>query len=437
MNGDPKSFCPEILAESLASLPEPFAHVVALSGGGDSTALLLALHELRLDVPLRAIHVCHRLHPDAFAWADRCHALCHELGVPFEAIEVEVAVGARGLEAAAREARYEALAGAMAQGDMLLTGHHRDDQAETVLLHLVRGSGLDGLAGMAPCRPFSTGWIARPLLDVPREALRGWLAQQGREWIEDPDNDNRDRGRNYLRHRVMPLLAARWPGAGSVLARGAENLRDARAALDAWAGEALANALTPAGDGLSVAALRRLDGPRRRYLLRAWLAFAGLPMPDRVQLEELMDQAVGGRGDATPRVAWPGCEVRRYRGVLYAMTPLAPPPSDTVLDWDTRHSLALPADLGRLAIEGPGSRPAWRLRVGFRRGGERIRLPGRGHHTELKSLMQELGVPPWRRDRIPLVYDGDELAAVADWQPSAAFDDRLRAAGARIRWQTA
>lgn len=436
MNGANKTFHPEFLAESLASLPEPAGYVVALSGGGDSTALLIALHELEPGPPLRAIHVSHGLHPEAGGWADRCAGLCREIGISLETMEVTVRpVRGKGMEAAAREARYDALAGRLEPGEMLLTGHHRDDQAETVLLQLMRGAGPEGLAGMAACRDFGPGWLARPLLDVPRQALREWLEARGRDWVEDPDNANLDRGRNFVRHRVLPLLATRWPAAGELLARGADNLRDAQAALDAWALADLPMALTPDGGGLRLEALRSLDGARRRQVLRCWLRAAGLPLPERVQLEELDSQTRGARPDAALLVTWPGCEVRRYRDVLHACVPLEFPDPDTVLAWRTQEPLALPAGLGRLALAGEGGEcPDWRLTVRFRRGGERIRLPGRDHHTELKTLLQDMAVPPWERARVPLVFDDGELVAVGDWCVSRSFGERLRSHAVRVRW---
>lgn len=428
------NFSPEDLAAKLAGFPEPAGHVVALSGGGDSTALLIALHELQPGVPLRAIHVCHQLQPDAPAWAARCRELCRDLAVPFESTEVEVAGrGGGGLEAAAREARYSALEASLSAGEMLLTGHHRDDQAETVLLQLLRGSGPHG---MAPCRAFGPGWLARPLLHVPRSALRRWLQASGRTWVEDPDNDNPDRDRNFLRHRVMPRLAERWPSAARVLARGAENRRDEASAREAWARADLAAALTPDGSGIDVRALAALDGPRRRLVLRAWLHDRGLPVPARAQLLELESQALNARHDAGPLVAWPGGEVRRHRDLLHASAGLAFPDPAAEWAWVTSAPLELPAGLGSLTLEDArGAAPDWRLTIRFRRGGERIALPGRSHHTDLKTWFQEREVPPWDRARVPLIFRGGELVAVADWCLAGAFARELRDRGASIRWR--
>lgn len=431
------SFSSERLAESLAQLPVPAGYVVAFSGGGDSKAVLLALHELEPRLPLRAVHVSHGLHENAPRWADRCRALCDRIGLPLEVIDVRVSDDGRGLEAAARRARYHAFESSLRPGEMLLTGHHRDDQAETLLLQLVRGAGLDGLSGMAACRPLGEGWLARPLLDVSRVELRAWLESRGEDWVEDPDNDNLERGRNFIRHRVMPLIESRWPGAAAVLARDADNLSDARTALESWCRESLAEALTPAGDGLRLDVLAGLGQARARQVLRLWLRHAGLPTPQRDQFDELMSQAFGAGPNAMPLVTWPGAEVRRYRDVLYAMVPRDEPDPSTSLEWDVSGPLELPAGIGRLVIAGPpGGNPGWRLRVGFRRGGERIRLPGRQHDTELKTLMQDMGVPPWERGRVPLVYDDGELAAVGDWRFSNSFAKRLKAAESRLLWET-
>lgn len=430
------NFRPEDLAAKLAEFPEPAGYVVALSGGGDSTALLLALHEQQPGPPLRAVHVSHGLQSGSGRWAERCAELCHELGISLDTAQVTVGRDqGDGLEAAARDARYAALEARLAPGEMLLTGHHRDDQAETVLLQLMRGAGPAGLAGMAECRVFGPGWLARPLLRVPRDALKDWLEARGTDWIEDPDNANLERARNFLRHRVLPELASRWPAAAELMARGAENLRDAQSALEAWARAELSLALTPDGAGLRLEVLRMLDGPRRRQVLRCWLQDAGLPVPGRDHLEHLEGQAFDARRDAGPIVAWPGCEVRRYREELHASPPLEFPDTEKTFEWCTREPLALPAGLGRLVLQaGSPDRPDWSLTVGFRRGGERIRLAGRDHHTDLKNLFQDMAVPPWERARVPLVFDGRELAAVGDWCISGPFVERLRSHGASIRW---
>lgn len=428
------SFTAEVLAPRLARLPQGFGYLVAFSGGGDSAALLHALSRARPGV--RAIHVVHGLHPDADRWARHCAALCRRLDVPLETARARVDAGAgKGLEAAARRARYACFAESLREDEILLTAHTRDDQAETVLLRLLRGTGLSGLAGMPRLRRFGPGWLARPLLDVTRAELRGYLERHGESWLEDPDNANIARSRVYLRREILPRLRTHWPAADRVIARAADNLSESASALSEYTERELAELLTPSGEGLQVAPLYSMPEARRRMLLRHWLALRGLPEPSRVSLEELETQLLDSRDDAEPRVAWPGAEVRRYREAIHAFVPAPPPDPEASFEWHTEKPLELPADLGRLRLAG-GDRPApnWRLTVAFRRGGERIRLPDRAHHTELKNLFQQWGVPPWERDRLPLVFENGTLCSVADLQPSHGFRERLEGAGVALRW---
>lgn len=428
----------EELRRFLGGLPKPAGYLVAFSGGGDSTALLHAIVAQRqeLGAPLRAVHVDHGLHPNSSRWAAHCRRICKNLGVDLLVREVSVAPGqGESVESAARELRYRCFCEVLGESEMLLTAHTRDDQAETVLLRLMRGSGLEGLSGIPRLRRFGAGWLARPLLDTDRDELRQWLRSRKLDWLEDPDNRNLERSRVFLRAEILPRLRAHWPGADAVVARAADNLVEAAAALREYAEADLSRCLTPAGDGLPLAALRDMSPPRRRQVMRAWLRECCLRGPDRARLAELERQALQARGDARLTVAWPGAEVHRFRDTLYVIAPPAPLDSGTALHWRTDRPLALPAGLGELRLQATGAAPAWEFTVRFRRGGERIRLPGRNHRTELKSLLQEWGVPPWERNRLPLMFKGDELLSVADLQPSREFDERLAAAGATLRWE--
>lgn len=435
------AFSPDTLARRLVQGPGGSGYVIAYSGGGDSTALLHAMHEARgqLSAPIRAIHVHHDLHPDAGHWAAHCERVCSGLGIGMTVARASVEQrSAGGLEAAARRARYRCLGERLAEGEILLTAHTLDEQAETVLLRMLRGAGLEGLGGIPRLRRFAAGWLARPLLDVSRASLRDWLRSRDIEWLRDPDNLNRERSRVFLRREILPRLESHWPAARSVIARAADNLADAGAALSAYAAADTAAALAPAGTALRLAPLRALDPARRRVVLRRWLRERALPEPARGQLAQLESQALEARDDAGPVVSWPGAEVHRYRDALHAFAPRTQPDPGTALDWQTREPLALPAGLGELRLESAGDEPPdWRFTVRFRRGGERMRLPGREHHTELKNLFQDWGVPPWERGRIPLIYEADELVSVADMQPGRGLLERLEREGAVLRWMPA
>ncbi len=407
---------------------------MAVSGGCDSTALLhaLAANPAARARGLSAIHVDHALHPDSADWAAQVRALAHALEVPLQVQRVSVdRGGGRGPEAAAREARHAAFADALHAGEILVAAHHADDQAETVLLRLLRASSADGLAGMRTLRPFGAGWLARPWLGLPRAAIRAYASTHALKWTEDPSNADAALDRNFLRLHVLPLLTERWPQAGATLARSA-TLLAAVAQRDQLhlAGE-LARRIGGDPAVLDAGGLAALDPAHRGALLRHWLLACGLAPPDARALDELARRLDAPRADAAIVVRWPGAEVRLWRDALYAMAPLPPAPTGWALDWDGRAPLALP-DGGRLRIDGAiASLP---LQVRPRAGGERIVAAGTARPRAVKATLREFGIPPWTRARAPLLWHGDVLWAVGDWLLAAPFVDWLGAHGARFSW---
>jgi tRNA(Ile)-lysidine synthase len=234
------AFSPERLLAVLRDLPETQCYWVAVSGGLDSRVLLETMAALRavLDAPLSAAHVDHGLHPDSGTWAAFCAEACAGLGVPLHTLRMNAhAPPGASPEAYARTLRYQALRGVVGAGDVLLTGHHRDDQAETLLLQLLRSAGPHGLAAMPRCTPWEGAWLCRPLLDFPRQALREFARARGLRWIEDPSNDSPRFERNFLRYRVIPILEQRWPAIARTLAQAADRQADAAAVLDTMAAE--------------------------------------------------------------------------------------------------------------------------------------------------------------------------------------------------------
>ncbi len=417
------------------ALPPAGSYRVALSGGLDSTVLLHALATLHAghghSFGLQALHIEHGLHPDSSRWAAHCRAQCARLGLTctVESVRVDGTAGG-GPEAAARTARYAAFARRLAPGEVLLTAHHRDDQAETLLLQLFRGAGVHGLAGMAPVSRFSVGRLARPLLGFTRRQLAGYAADHGLHWIEDPSNANLDLRRNFVRHRLLPAIHAPWPQASAALARTAVAAAGAAALVDDTARLDLASCRLPGPlPGLSAPALRSLPPGRLENALRLWLRTAGFRSPDSDHIQSLARRIRGAPHTGQEQLPCPGVEIRRHRDALCLSGP-ATPPARLDRSWNPAEPIEL-ADLGlRLSTEatvGEGLACARiagrRIRLRLRRGGERCRLPGRRHHHQLKKLLQARGVAPWLRTRLPLVYVDDELAAVADlWtcQPFAA-----------------
>lgn len=365
---------------------------------------------------LEAVHVDHGLHEASGAHARAALAAAGALGVPCRSVPVRIDPGApEGPEAAARTARYAALEPFVTSGAWLLTAHHRRDQAETLLLRLLRGAGPSGLAAMRPHRPFGAGLLVRPLLAVDQDALEEHARRHGLSWIEDPTNGDPGPDRNFLRLRVLPLLRERFPGADGTLARAAE-LAGETAAFEAAVTERLLRGLRD-GAALRLGPLGRLDPATQRRVLRAWLAErAPAPPPSRARLEAVRTQLLGAGPDRQPLVRVGALVLRRFAGRLYALpdvrdVPPAPRP------WRPTRSLRLPrgrlvarAGVGPRALALPEREP---VEVRFRRGGERCRPAGRRGSAPLKKLFQELRVPPWLRDHVPLLYRGGELVAVA------------------------
>jgi tRNA(Ile)-lysidine synthase len=367
-----------------------------------------------------------------------CQQVCQQLGVSCALLRVNVQQrNGQSLEAQARNARYQAFTELTRERDMLLLAHHRDDQAETLLLQLLRGAGVKGLAAMPACTAFSDGWLARPLLEFSRAQLLTYARERQLDWIEDPSNQDPAFDRNYLRHRVMPLLYARWPSASASLARAAGLQAEAAQLLEQLAQQDLEDVRAPEPHSLLLAPLRRLPAERQRNLLRYWLVSSGLPLPAAVQLRRIQTEILMAAQDACPKVHWPGAEVRRYRDRLYAMPPLRACASDWRQHWDLHGALALPTGerLESRVVQGRGLREtalAGGVEIRYRCGGERCRLPGRAHHHSLKKLFQTWGVPSWQRDRIALVYIGEELAQVVGFCVCAPFAVGAEEAGREI-----
>ena len=424
-----------LLTDALSALAEgPLC--VGYSGGMDSGVLLHALAALPQARArgLRAWHVHHGLHPQADDWARHCEAACAALSVPMTLSKVAVAHDdGRGPEAAAREARRAAFAGGLADGEALALAHHGDDQAETFLLRALRASGPDGLGAMRPLRRFGRGWLWRPLLDVPRAVLLDYARQHALEWIEDASNDDPALDRNYLRHRVLPLLRERWPHADAAFALSAALCAEAGVLLADEDAAALAVVRGADADMLLVEKLAALPAARRARVLRRWVEECALPPLPAQGVARIEADLIPAAGDGDAAFAWSGAVVRRWRDVLHAEWQQAALPEDWETGWDGSVPLALPGG-GQLALQGAAVFDHT-LRVHARRGGERIVLSGRDHSHALKHVLQDLGVAPWLRARMPLLSDADgTLLAAGDVAYSAAFDRWLRDRGARLVW---
>lgn len=391
---------------------------LALSGGLDSVVLLHALLTLRNTHPfeLQAVHVHHGLSPHADAWENFCARLCAAQAVELACHRVQIARDdPAGIEAAARRERQRIFS--TLDTDFLLTAHQQDDQAETLLLQLLRGAGPKGLAAMAAAQAHP-GWGAtqlRPLLGVTRTEIQDHARTHGLAWVEDESNLDLRYRRNALRQQVMPLLATHFPGAGATLARAAALQADAVELLDDLARIDAAEAIDR--DRLDCAALAALSAPRARNLLRHFIELQGQPMPSARRLNEALHQLCDARPDARVCVGIGAAEIRRFRGGAYVVLPV--PILAAPIRWRGETQLRLDG-LGTLHL-----RPATgqglscsRLESGdvtleTRAGGERLRLAPRGRLRSLKNLLQEQAVAPWLRANLPVLKCGGELVWAA------------------------
>jgi len=394
--------------------------IIAYSGGLDSLVLLSAMAELRDQLQgaqLIALHIHHGINSAADDWAEHCARICQHLTVPLHVRRINADSGS---ENALREARYRAFQAYLQAGDILLLAHHADDQTETVLLRLLRGSGAKGGAGMSSFRELGKSGLYRPLLVFSRRQLEVYATERHLQWIEDDSNRDTQYDRNYLRHRVMPLLAARWPGCRNTINRHARLDAELQQSIDFFLSRELEQ-IGQEQNRLPIERLRRYPQAVQRNLIRCWLASLGLPIPNYRQLNQVLDEVVAAREDAQPLATWPGAWVRRYQQYLYAGYPL--PPQDPGLEytWHTEQPLSMPV-FGTLTLQPAAAdsedalsiMPQALLTVRFRQGGERCRPAGRTGSHPLKKLLQEHAVPPWLRDRIPLLYQEEQLIAVAD-----------------------
>lgn len=403
--------------------------VAAFSGGLDSSVLLSLLHDAcargRLNGPLRVLHVNHAMQAAASRWEEHCRQVCAVLGVPFSSVRVSVTpVAGESLEETARNARHAVFAAVLQAGEVLALAQHRDDQVETVLFRLLRGSGATGLAGITRARPCGKGMLLRPLLDTGRDDLLGYARARHLDWIEDGSNADQRFDRNFLRGSVLPLLYERWPGLAAAVQRSARLSGEAAVLLDELAAQDVALAAGPLPEQLRVDALLPLNAARRRNAVRYWLlescARKAWATPTHQVLERAVSEVIPAQADAEPLLAWGegsrAVELRRHRGLLHVLSPL--PAMPDALHWTTSAPCVLPAPLGTLDLCVAKDRglPRDRLRdvqVRFRSGGELVKPAGRPTRS-LKKILQDAGVPPWLRDRVPLLYAGGELVAVAD-----------------------
>ena len=405
--------------------------VIAYSGGVDSHVLLdMAVQVQQLHQrPIKIIHVHHGLSQYANDWANHVEQVAQAYNVDYVIKRVSVNQQQASLEDAARQARYQAINQELVIGDVLLLAHHQQDQAETFLLRLMRGSGAKGLAGMAVIAsvPFSQlniqAW--RPLLTVNKSQILDYAQQRQLKWIEDDSNTDERLNRNYLRHQVIPTLQQRWPQAVERVSAASQRLQEAEQLLQDLA-EMDYQQVKDQANSLNIKHLAQLSDARRHNVLRYWLQQLGFNLPEYQQLVKLWSEVCLAKEDAQPMYYWPHVEVRRYRQQLFAMSPLTNFARDEQKWCNKQQALLLatgellePQQM--LALIKDEYWQTGQISIRYRQGGEKIRPVGRQHHHDLKKLLQAEGVPTWQRERIPLIYINQQLAIVWGYWVAAEF----------------
>ncbi|MDX1587448.1 MAG: tRNA lysidine(34) synthetase TilS [Oleiphilaceae bacterium] len=419
---------PGDLSDAFAALPTASRWVVALSGGLDSVFLLHCLATLsrRWNQPLRALHIHHGLQSDAGHWADFCQQQCRHLDLPLSTQRLHLDPDAPDLEATARQARYGLFRKELEEGDLLLMGHHGDDQAETLLLRLMRGSGVRGLAGMPATRPLGSGQLHRPLLPLSRQRIETLAREWQLDWCEDHSNQDRRFDRNYLRHEVLPALRARWPQAPQSLQHSAAHCREADELLEELAREDLAR--SGMEEGLTVTGLNALSERRQRNLVRYRLRRHGLQPPGEARLTSGLKALLNAGEDRTPALHWQNHSIRRYRNRLWLIPAL--PPAESLTDTPWHPDTPLPWAGTTLTASNP--HPGKTLTVTPRQGGEHFRPSSNQPSRPLKKWLQEQGLPPWHRERLPLVWDNNTLVAIGDLWSDGQWQLHWERPGSRL-----
>ncbi|MDX2463803.1 MAG: tRNA lysidine(34) synthetase TilS [Porticoccus sp.] len=438
------SFDSDYLAPYLPKLREASHCYVGYSGGLDSHVLLHSLVKLLGSESLTAVHINHQLSPNADSWQQHCQVQCEALGVSMLTESVGVENIGQGIEQAAREARYSVFEKILSRSDLLLLAHHADDQVETVLYRLLRGTGTKGLAGMPMSRSLGAGEILRPLLPFPRVELEVYAVAQGLQWVEDESNQDTTFDRNFLRQKVVPVLAERWPDYASRVTHSAALCAEADQLTEILAAQDLTAVYErPERIGWSVALepLMALDVARQVNLLRHWAGQHQLPLPGHRIIDSVLHELLPARQDAEPLVSWGGVQLRRYQKHLHLL-PIdfdqLPESLDKELTWDTLSDLVLPdgSELSMTVEQGQGLRVPQNseVEVRFRGGGERCKPAGRNGSNTLKKLFQEYGLEPWLRNRVPLIYIQNQLAAVGDLWVCEEFSVAESEQGIVLQW---
>ena len=433
-----------LITKSLAPYLTRRVWWLAFSGGLDSQVLLHLVWRLREQAhssdtsfpEIRSIHVDHQLQAASTAWADQCEQQCVAYNIPFTLKVVNVEGRRRGVEDLARVARYQAFEATLGGGDLLLLAHHLDDQAETLLLRLLRGAGVTGLAAMPVRRALGAGELYRPLLSTSRAELEAYAVAQDLSWVDDPSNLDTHYRRNFLRQQVLPQLTRHWPDYRQSFGRAAALQAETAQLLHGYISQDLASLCAEDGS-LNLHKLAALPEIRQRAILRQFIINRSDLALSSAQLGTIVEQFLYAGGDRQPQFRLAaGVLLRAYNQQLFCELGVVEAPSSlpSELAWNLHSELLIPGVGRLLATPGGPFMPRGPVSIRFRRGGERCRLAGHAHHRPLKKLLQEWRLPPWQREQLPLIFCGEILAAVADLAVCEGFGAEADETGWNIHW---
>ena len=410
---------------------------VGLSGGLDSIVLLDLLYKQQLQNPsfnLKAIHINHQLQDEAQAWADFCQKFCETKNIHFQSINVDVVETKKtGLEAAARNARYKAFSENLSRNEFLLTAHHRDDQIETFFLQILRGAGIDGAAAINPCIQFDNHYLLRPLLNIDREQLKEYAENERLQWIEDPSNTEVHFNRNYLRHEILPKLEQRWPSYRQTIQRFSSNARLATNVLNDYISKDYIDCLNSEKNTLLIDVLLNLNLEKRLMVIRYWIKQQNFSTPSESVLLQI-HAALEAYEDSNPLIEWGDAIVRRYRNELYLLPRIKVNFEKEVFLWDLKAPIKI-NNLGEISVQeimGQGISVNYanaEIKIVFRQGGEKCQPSGRQGNHSLKKIFQEYDVPPWLREKTPIILIDGQIAAVVGLFYCAPFAAKKEESG--------
>ena len=420
----------------IEQLPPTSRYWIGFSGGADSTALLLAMHRCRdrLNAPIHAVHFHHGLNPGADSWLDHCRHFCHTRNIPFTSQKLDIrSAGGVSTEEESRNRRYQAVSELLGSEETYLTAHHADDQAETLFLNLMRGSGVEGLAGIPPLRNVGRGRVARPLLSWHRTELEAYLLRHGVEWMDDPSNLDESFDRNYLRHRLFPQLETRWPGLVKRLTRSARMARQTSAALAEFINSHSSDLLSDK-NRMPLQALMQMERPMQALVLRQWLRRQEIATLSEVRIHEFLSQLADSDESSQAEVRWDQWQLKLHRQFIW-LQDISNLVACKRQAWNEGMNLALGDFTGCLRLLGEPLKVPSGWEVDARRDGEKIRLRAGGKRRTLKELLRLSGFPPWMRSSIPVLYWDGEAVAIGDWIMAERMKSWLDLNHLEYRWQ--